>query len=90
MSEPDWLDLFRARLSGHVDAAVLDAAITEIRREFGGAKVYINSATQARHAAILGALASGATVAEVARQFGLTRQAVGYIRKKKLSADKCS
>jgi hypothetical protein len=90
MSEPDWLDLFRARLSGHVDAAVLDAAITEIRREFGGAKVYINSATQARHAAILDALASGATVEACARQFGLTRQAIGYVKRKKRSTERCS
>jgi Mor family transcriptional regulator len=90
MGEPDWLDVFRDRLSGHVDAAVLDAAITEIRREFGGAKVYLNSGTQARHAAIWALLASGATVAEVARKFGLTVQAIGYIRNKKLSADKFS
>ena len=78
----DHLDLLRARLAGYVDAAVLDAAINEIRREFGGQKAYIHSLCRDRILALRAGLASGLPVTALADRFQMTRQNIDYHRRK--------
>jgi len=92
MSELDPLDVAAELLVAGCPekTALIQAAIGELRRVFGGAKVYINSNCQARQAAILDALAGGASVREVAKRFGLTVQAIGYVKRKKRSTERCS
>ena len=78
----DHLDFLRARLAGYVDPVVLDAAIAEIRREFGGQKAYIHSLCRDRVAGVRAGLVSGVPVMALADRFKISRQNIYYHRKK--------
>ncbi len=90
MTAPDPLDVARARLVGHVEPGLLDSAIADVRKQFGGGNAYIHSLCQVRADEIRRALDSGLTIAQVAKRFHMTTQAIGYWKRKKLSADQCS
>ena len=80
MDHNDPLDRIRHFLSGIVQADILDAAVSSVRREFSGERPYIPPETQ-RARAIKSALAGGIPTCKIAAMHGITRQAVAYHKK---------
>jgi len=78
----DPLDVLRARLTGHVEPAVLDTAIVEVRREFGGGNAYIHSVCRDRVAGVRAGLVSGLPVPALVDRFQMSRQNIAYHRRK--------
>jgi len=81
MDHNDPLDRIRHFLSGIVQADILDAAVSSVRREFSGERPYIHSERPERARAIKSALASGIPTCKIAAMHGITRQAVAYHKK---------
>lgn len=86
MTAADPLDLLRDLLAGHVDPAVLNAAIADVRAQFGGDKAYIYSNTRDRVVALRADLASGIALADVSARYRISRQNL-YYHRRKTSAD---
>lgn len=82
MTVADPIDLLRDLLAGHVDPAVLNAAIADVRAQFGGDKAYIHSNTRDRVAALRADLARGIALADVSTRYRISRQNLYYHRRK--------